>query len=369
MTLLDQFGLFLKSAGWPEWAAYLVPALVGILVIIGAVLTVVIGFIWWERRLLGRFQIRTGPNRCGPEGIFQPIATAIKILLKEDIVPDRADKLLHFIAPIVVFVPILLIFAVIPFAPGAILVDLNIGVVYAVAISSVSIIGIYMAAWASSNKYSLIAGMRSIAQMISYELPVVMAIVGVAIIAGSFSTIKIVEAQTIPFILMQPLGFIIFFLGALAEMNRCPFDLLEADSEIVAGYHTEYSGMKFAIFYLGEYGLALAYAGLITTFYLGGWQGPLLHPVLWFVIKVMMVFTLIIWMRGTLPRLRVDQLMSFAWKAMLPMAVINLVITAIEMLVIPSLLWLMVALNIVFAVVLVLLWSRLFTLGGGRVEV
>lgn len=367
MTLLDQFQLLLKAANWPDWAVYLTPAIVGILLIIVFILTVVIVFIWWERRLLGRFQIRTGPNRCGPEGIFQPIATAIKILLKEDLVPEKADKLLHFIAPIIVFVPILLIFAVIPISEGAILVDLNVGIIFVIAISSISVIGIFMASWASNNKYSLIAGMRAIAQMVSYELPVVLSLVGVALVAGSFSMIKIVESQTIPFILLQPLGFMIFFLGCLAEMNRCPFDLLEADSEIVAGYHIEYSGMKFAMFYLGEYGIALAYAGVITTLFLGGWQGPLLPPLIWFIIKVFMIFSVIIWMRATLPRLRVDQLMSFAWKFLLPMAVINMLIIAIEVLV-GTMQWLMIILNFGFAALLILLWSRLFTLGGGRVE-
>ena len=370
MTLLDQFQLMLKGLGWPDWAVYLTPAIVGILIIIIFVLTVVIVFIWWERRLISRFQIRLGPNRCGPEGILQPIATAVKILLKEDIVPDKADKLIHFIAPIIVFVPILLIFAVMPFGQGAILVDLNVGIIYVIAISSISVIGIFMAAWGSGNKYSYIAGMRSIAQMVSYEIPVVLALVGVALISGSFSMLSIVEAQSIPFILLQPLGFLIFFLGSLAEMNRSPFDLLEADSEIVAGYHIEYSGMKFAMFYLGEYGVALAYAGIITTLFLGGWQGILLPPVLWFVIKIMLVFSVIVWMRATLPRMRVDQLMSFAWKFLLPMAVINLLLVAAEVLVLPAgMLWVMVLINFAMAAVLILLWSRLFTLGGGRVEV
>ena len=368
MTLLDQFQLILKTAGWPDWAVYLTPALVGILLIILVVLTVVIVFIWWERRLISRFQIRLGPNRCGPEGILQPIATAIKILLKEDIVPEKADKLIHFIAPIVVFVPILLIFAVMPVGENAIFVDLNVGIIYVIAISSISVIGIFMAAWASGNKYSYISGIRSIAQMVSYEIPVVLSIVGIALVTGSFSMLKIVEAQSIPFILLQPLGFLIFFLGSLAEMNRSPFDLLEADSEIVAGYHIEYSGMKFAMFYLGEYGIALAYAGVIATLFLGGWQGPLLPPIIWFLIKVFMIFSVIIWMRATLPRLRVDQLMSFAWKFLLPMAVINMLIIAIEVLV-GTMQWLMVILNFGFAALLVLLWSRLFTLGGGRVEV
>jgi len=369
MTLLEQFRLWLGGI-WPEWAAYIVPAIVGIVVVLGFVLTLVIVFIWYERRLLGRFQIRLGPNRLGPEGIFQPIATAVKILLKEDIVPAKGDKVIHWLAPVIVFVPVLMIFAVVPFGERAILADLNVGIVYVVAISSISAVGIYMAGWASNNKYGLISALRAVAQMVSYELPVVLAILGVVLMAGSLSMTQIVASQSIPFLLLQPLGFVIFFLGTVAEMNRSPFDLLEADSEIVAGYHIEYSGMKFAMFYLGEYGHALAYSCIIATLFLSGWQGPLLPPIVWLVIKVMAVFSVIVWMRATLPRLRVDQLMSFAWKGLLPMAVINLFIIAAEVLWLSEITpWLMVAVNFVFAGVLVLLWSKLFTLGGGRVEV
>ena len=369
MMLIEQFQLWLAGI-WPEWAAYITPAIVGILIIIGFVLTIVMAFIYIERRLLGRFQIRTGPNRLGPEGIFQPIATALKVLLKEDIVPAKGDKVLHFLAPIVVFVPIMLIFAVVPFHRGAIFTDLNIGIVYVVAISSVSAVGIYMAGWASNNKYALLAAMRSVAQMVSYELPVVLSILGVVMMVGSLSMNQIVESQNIPFFLLQPLGFVIFFLGAVAEMNRCPFDLLEADSEIVAGYHTEYSGMKFALFYLGEYGHAVAHSAIIATLFLGGWQGPLLPPILWLLIKIVLVFCFIVWMRATLPRLRVDQLMGFAWKTLLPMAVINLFLIAAEVLWIPeSMPWIMIIVNFAFAGALILLWSKLFTLGGGKVEV
>jgi NADH-quinone oxidoreductase subunit H len=369
MTLLEQFQLWLGSI-WPGWAAYIVPAIVGIVVVLGFVLTMVIVFIWYERRLLGRFQVRLGPNRLGPEGIFQPIATAVKILLKEDIVPAKSDKVIHWLAPVIVFVPVLMIFAVVPFGERAILTDLNVGIVYVVAISSISAVGIYMAGWASNNKYALISALRAVAQMVSYELPVVLAILGVVLMSGSLSMTQIVASQKIPFLLLQPLGFVIFFLGTVAEMNRSPFDLLEADSEIVAGYHIEYSGMKFAMFYLGEYGHALAYSCIIATLFLSGWQGPLLPPIIWLVIKVMAVFFVIVWMRSTLPRLRVDQLMAFAWKGLLPMAIINLFIVAAEVLWLSEITpWLMVAVNFVFAGVLVLLWSKLFTLGGGRVEV
>jgi NADH-quinone oxidoreductase subunit H len=371
MTLLEQFQTWLRGI-WPgfEWAAYVIPALVGIIVIIAFILILVIVFIYVERRLLARFQIRLGPNRFGPEGIFQPIATAVKVLLKEDIVPAKADKIVHFLAPLIVFIPILLIFAVIPIHEGAILTDLNVGVVYIVAISSISTVGIYMAGWSSNNKYALLGAMRTIAQMVSYEFPIVLSIVSVVVMVGSLSMNQIVEAQTIPFFLMQPLGFAILFIGALAEMNRCPFDLLEADSEIVAGYHTEYSGMKFAMFYLGEYGHTVVHASLISTLFLGGWSGPVLPPIIWLLIKIMIVFFIIVWIRATLPRMRVDQLMGFAWKGLLPLAIINLFIVAVEKLWLPATMpWLMIVINFVCAGVLILLWSRLFTLGGGKVEV
>ncbi len=370
MTLLEQFDLWLKTLNWPNWAAYLVPSLVGIVVVLAFVLILVIVFIWFERRLIARFQVRLGPNRLGPEGIFQPLATGLKLLLKEDIVPAKADKVVHWLAPIVVFAPVLLIFAVVPLGQRAILADLNVGIVYVVAISSLSTVGIFMAGWGSNNKYSLIGAMRSVAQMVSYELPVVLSIVGVVLMAGSLSMTKIVESQSIPFFLLQPLGFAIFFLGTLAEMNRSPFDLLEADSEIVAGFHTEYSGMKFALFYMGEFGHAVTYSCIIATLFLSGWQGPLLPPFIWLLIKVFIVYCVMIWIRATMPRLRVDQLMGFAWKALFPMAVLNLFIVAAEVLWLSAITpWVIVVVNFIFAGVLVLLWSRLFTLGGGRVEV
>ncbi len=369
MNLLEQFRIWL-SATLPEWAAYMIAGIVGIVAILGFVLTLVIVFIWYERRLLGRFQIRLGPNRLGPEGIFQPIATALKVLIKEDVVPEKADKVVHWLAPVVVFAPVLMVFAVIPLSQGAVLADLDVGVLYLVAVGSVSAVGIYMAGWGSNNKYALIAAMRTVAQIVSYELPVVLSLLGVVLMVGSLSMTKIVDAQALPFIIMQPLGFLIFFLGALAEMNRCPFDLLEADSEIVAGYHTEYSGMKFAMFYLGEYGHALAYACIITTLFLGGWRGPVLPPFLWFLIKVVAVFSLIVWLRATLPRLRVDQLMAFAWKGLFPMALINVLVVAVEVLWLVDISrWSVVVTNVVLAVVLILAWSRLFVLGRGRVEI
>ncbi|MFB0516033.1 MAG: NADH-quinone oxidoreductase subunit H, partial [Candidatus Neomarinimicrobiota bacterium] len=218
---------------WWHWLFFTI-------VIIGFVLTMVMGAIYIERRGMGRMQSRLGPNRTGPFGLLQPVADAIKVMLKENIVPAAADKLVHWLAPVVAFAPALMIFAVIPFQDGALLADLNIGILYIVAISSVSTIGIFMAGWGSSNKYSLLGAMRNVAAVVSYEIPLVLAIVGIVLIAGSLSLNQIVLAQDIPFILFQPLGFLLFFAAGCAEINRSPFDLMEADSEIVAGFHTEY---------------------------------------------------------------------------------------------------------------------------------
>ena len=273
-------------------------------------------------------------------------------------------------APVVAFAPTLMIFAVVPFQNGALLADLNIGILYVVAISSVSTVGVFMAGWGSSNKYSLLGAMRNVAAVVSYEIPLVISVLGVVLIAGSLSLNKIVLAQDIPFILLQPLAFLIFFIGGCAEINRSPFDLMEADSELVAGFHIEYSGMKFALFYLVEYAEALAIASIITTLFLGGWRGPLLPPWLWFVIKVVAVFFVMVWTRTTLPRVRIDQLMALAWKFLLPLALINLFITAIEVLTWPEALpWVMILVNLAITALLVLLWSRFFKLGWGKVEV
>ncbi len=348
---------------WWHWLFFTV-------VLIAFVLMMVMGVIYVERRGMGRMQSRLGPNRTGPFGLLQPVADAIKVLLKENIVPDRADKLIHWLAPVVAFAPAMMIFAVVPFQNGALLADLDIGILYVVAISSVSTIGIFMAGWGSSNKYSLLGAMRNVAAVVSYEMPLVLAVVGVVLVAGSLSLNQIVVAQDIPFILLQPLGCLIFFIAGCAEINRSPFDLMEADSELVAGFHTEYSGMKFAMFYLVEYAEAVAISAIITTLFLGGWRGPLLPPWLWFVVKIFIVFFIMVWTRSTLPRIRIDQLMALAWKFLFPLALINLFITAIQVLVWPTALpWIMVPINIVLMVILVVLWSKFFKLGWGRLEV
>ena len=348
---------------WWHWLLFTV-------IIIAFVLTLVMGFIWIERRGMGRMQARLGPNRVGPFGILQPVADAIKVLLKEDIVPAKGDKIVHWLAPVVAFAPALMIFAVVPFQDGALLADLNVGILYVVAISSISTVGLFMAGWGSSNKYSLLGAMRDVASVVSYEIPVVLSLVGVVLIAGSLSLNQIVLAQDIPFILLQPLGFLLFFIGGCAEINRSPFDLFEADSEIVAGFHTEYSGMKFAMFYLAEYAEAVVISAIIATLFLGGWRGPILPPWLWFVIKVIAVFFVMVWTRTTLPRVRIDQLMALAWKFLFPLALINLIITAIQVLTWPvALPWVIIPVNITIMAVLVLLWSKFFKLGWGRVAV
>ena len=350
---------------WWHWLFFTV-------VIIGFVLTMVMGVIYIERRGMARMQSRLGPNRTGPFGLLQPVADAIKVLLKENIVPDAADKLIHWLAPVIAFAPALMIFAVVPFGNGVLLADLNVGILYVVAISSVSTVGIFMAGWGSSNKYSLLGAMRNVAAVVSYEIPLVLAIVGVVLISGSLSLNQMVVAQDVPFILLQPLGFLLFFAAGCAEINRSPFDLMEADSEIVAGFHTEYSGMKFAMFYLVEYAEAVAISAIIATLFLGGWRGPILPPWLWFVVKVIIVFFAMVWTRTTLPRIRIDQLMAFAWKFLFPMSLFNLFITALQVLAgwPTELVWAMIIVNFAVMAILVLVWSKLFfKLGQGRIEV
>jgi len=349
---------------WWHWLFFTV-------VIIAFILTMVMGAIYVERRGIGRMQSRLGPNRTGPFGLFQPVAAAVKVLIKETIVPNTADKIVHYMAPIVAFAPVMIIFTVLPFQNGAQLADLNIGILFIVAVSSISSVGTFMAGWGSGNKYSLLGAMRAVASIVSYEIPLALAIISVVLMSGTLSMNGIVLGQqNIPFILLQPLGFLIFFISALAEINRSPFDLFEADQEIVAGYQTEYSGMRFAMFYLVEYAEAIAMSAIISTLFLGGWRGPLLPPWLWFIVKTFIVFYVMVWVRTTLPRVRIDQLMGLAWKFLFPLGIINLFITAIQVLVWPDALpWVVVAINIVITAVLVVIWSRFFKLGRGRVEV
>ena len=292
-----------------------------------------------ERKGLGRIQNRYGPNRVGPFGFLQPIADGIKSLTKEDVVPLAADKAVHFLAPVVLVLAAFSLYAVLPIGRNMVLANLDAGVLFFFAVSSVMELTIFMAGWSSRNKYSLLGAMRAIAQMISYEVPLILASVTVIMAAGSLSTVAIVEKQAgytgiLPhWFVFTPwgfAGFVIFMIAATAESNRSPFDLPEGESEIIAGYYIEYSGFKFALFFLGEYLGMFAISGLGITLFLGGWTAPLsfltwIPSYLWFLGKLLAMIVVFIWVRGTLPRLRMDQLMNFAWKFMLPMALLNLV--------------------------------------------
>jgi NADH-quinone oxidoreductase subunit H len=296
-----------------------------------------------ERKGLGRIQNRYGPNRVGPFGFLQPIADGIKSLTKEDIVPHAADKVVHFLAPVVLVLAAFSLYAVLPLGRNMVLANLDAGVLFFFAVSSVMELTIFMAGWSSRNKYSLLGAMRAIAQMISYEVPLILASVTVIMAAGSLSTVAIVEKQAgytgiLPhWFVFTPwgfAGFVLFMIAATAESNRSPFDLPEGESEIIAGYYTEYSGFKFALFFLGEYLGMFAISGLGITLFLGGWAAPLsfltwVPSYLWFFAKLLGMIVIFIWVRGTLPRLRMDQLMNFAWKFMLPMALLNLVTVAV----------------------------------------
>jgi NADH-quinone oxidoreductase subunit H len=292
-----------------------------------------------ERKGLGRIQNRYGPNRVGPFAFFQPIADGIKSLTKEDIVPQTADRVVHFLAPVVLVLAAFSLYAVLPVGRNMVLANLDGGVLFFFAVSSVMELTIFMAGWSSHNKYSLLGAMRAIAQMISYEVPLILASVTVVMAAGSLSTVTIVEKQAgytgiLPhWFVFTPwgfAGFVLFMIAATAESNRSPFDLPEGESEIIAGYYTEYSGFKFALFFLGEYLGMFAISGLAITLFLGGWTAPLsfltwVPSYLWFFAKLLAIIVMFIWVRGTLPRLRMDQLMNFAWRFMLPMALLNLV--------------------------------------------
>lgn len=350
---------------WWHWLLFTV-------VIIAVLIVSILVYVYLARRQIARMASRTGPNRTGPFGLLQPVADAVKVLLKEGIEPANIDRPVYWLAPIVAAAPVFLILAVMPFTNGGMLANLNVGILYVVAISSISTIGMFMAGWASGNKFSLIAAMRVVAAVVSYEIPVLLSVAGVLLLVGSLSLNDIVKAQQdIPFILLQPLGFIIFFIASLAEISRSPFDLFEADSEIVAGFFVEYSGIKFVLFYLVEYGEAVVLSFLISTLFLGGWNGPWLPEWLWFIAKGVIVWFVMVWLWATLPRVRIDQMMSLAWKFLLPLALINLIITAIQVLTLPeSSIWVMIPINIALAAVLIVVWSKLFfKLGGGRVEV
>jgi NADH-quinone oxidoreductase subunit H len=296
--------------------------------ILFVVLTIGANLIWLERRLLALWQDRYGPNRVGPFGLLQVLADTIKMFAKEDWIPPFADKAVFIVAPAVIMVVVLMSYTVIPFAPGIEIVDLNIGLLFFLAMSSMGVYSVALAGWASNSKYSLLGGLRSIAQMLSYEVFMGLSLMGVVMLAGSFNLREIVEAQrTGWFILPQFMGFVVFFIAGIAETHRLPFDLPEAESELVAGFHSEYSGLKFGMFFVGEYLAITLISALSVTLFFGGWMGPLLPPVIWFLIKMLVFICFFILLRASLPRPRYDQLMSFGWKVMLPLALVNLVVT------------------------------------------
>jgi NADH-quinone oxidoreductase subunit H len=291
-------------------------------------LTSALVLIWGERRLLARFQNRIGPNRVGPFGLLQGVADAIKLLAKEDWIPPFADPVPFVVAPLILAVTVLGGFAVIPFGEAGAIVDLDVGLLFFLALSSIGVYSIMLAGVASNSKYSLLGGVRGAAQMISYELAMGLSLAGVVVQAGSFNLREIVAAQQgMPYAITQPLAFVVFVVAGLAELKRAPFDLPEAENEIVAGFHTEYSSMKFALFFLGEYLGMVLIGSIATTAFLGGGSGPLLPAPLWFAVKVGLFIYLFIWIRATMPRLRYDHLMSLGWKLLLPLALLNLMIT------------------------------------------
>ncbi|MEK6699031.1 MAG: NADH-quinone oxidoreductase subunit NuoH [Nitrospirota bacterium] len=302
------------------------------LIILFSILIVVLAIggmlIWLERRLLALWQDRYGPNRVGPFGLFQVVADMIKVFTKEDWIPPFADRSVFIIAPAVIVVVVLMSFAVIPFAPGIEVVDLNIGLLFFLAMSSLGVYSVALAGWASDSKYSLLGGLRASAQMLSYEVFMGLSLMGVVMLAGSFNLREIVEAQRHRwFVMPQFIGFVVFFIAGIAETHRLPFDLPEAESELVAGYHSEYSGMKFGMFFVGEYlGITLISA-LVSGLFFGGWLGPVLPPLAWFLIKTFVFICFFILLRASLARPRYDQLMAFGWKVMLPLSLANLVVT------------------------------------------
>lgn len=306
--------------------------LIYILIVFGVlivVMTIATGLIWLERRLLALWQDRYGPNRVGPFGLLQVIADMIKIFFKEDWIPPFADKAVFVIAPAIVMITVLMSFAVVPFAPGIFVSDLNIGLLFFLAMSSLGAYSVVLGGWSSNNKYALIGSFRAAAQMLSYEVFMGLSLMGVVMLAGSFNMNDIVIAQkNIWFVVPQFVGFIIFMIAGLAETHRLPFDIPEAENELIAGFHSEYSGMKFGMFFLGEYlGITLISAIMVTLFF-GGWLGPsFLPPVIWFFIKTFVFISLFILLRASLPRPRYDQLMSYGWKLLLPLSLLNLLVT------------------------------------------
>ena len=359
-----------------NWASFIGFFLTGFILMFIVVNGVMLGtalYTWAFRRLMARFQNRIGPNRWGPFGLLQPIVDLIKMLGKENITPRVADKVLFSIAPIILLGSVLLIMVVVPFGKNTFIADLNIGVLFIVAIGGFETIGIFLAGWSSGNRFALFGAVRAVAMLLSYEIPLVISLVGVVLIAGSMSLVDIAESQkNIIFVLVQPIGFFVVVLSASAEMNRTPFDIVEAESELVAGFHTEYTGMKYGVIQAAEFAALLVYCAILANMYFGGWSGFFLSDqlgALWFLLKIVIFIFIFEWVRLSIPRLRIDQIMSFAWKFLFPLSLINLLITAVQVYIFNNVttpgvitsqeLWIMAAINIVLAISLIPLFGFL----------
>ena len=334
--------------------------ILGLLVLFTALSVVVLSLTWLERKFLGRLQRRLGPNRTGPMGLLQPVADAVKLVLKEDILPSSADRAIFWVAPLVVLVPSFMLWVTIPAAENLVLRNVDMGLFYIIAFSVITILGLVLAGWGSANKYGVLGGLRSSAQLVSYEIPVIMVVIAVAMMAQSLNLIHITNfqlpgiqsvtpeaarlesgIQNVPFAVLQPLGMVIFLIAGLAEVGRTPFDIYFAESEIVGGPFVEYSGAHWSVFFLAEYMNTFVIAALTALLFLGGWHGPVnpaspqwlesLVGVIWFLVKTYFVILVIFWIRGTFPRLRIDQLMAFAWQVVVPLSFVNILITGVFM--------------------------------------
>ena len=353
----------------PCGLSYVVAGLAMMMILVNGVLVGAGLFSWVERRLIGRFHNRIGPNRWGPFGLLQPMADLVKLLTKEDLTPKSADRLLFAIVPVAMLAPVILTMAVVPFAKDTALANLNVGVLYILAVTSITSVAIFMAGWASDNRYAMFGASRGVAVLISYEVPVVMSLLGVVLLAGSMSLDDVVSAQNVPFLLVQPMAFFVFLAGISAELNRTPFDLAEAESELIAGFHTEYSGVKFALIQAAEFGAVLTSSAVIVTLFLSGWSGPFSEYFgwAWFLLKIGVLAFMFSWVRATLPRLRIDQLLAFAWKFLLPLSIINLFATALEVYFLrddagtlaTSDLWVMAGINFVVAFACLIIFGTL----------
>jgi NADH-quinone oxidoreductase subunit H len=333
-AIANWLGGLLAGAGLNAGVVNFILMLIGIFVLASFLMMLDIFLVWVERKVVARFQDRVGPNRLGPYGLIQPLADIIKLLIKEDITPDGADRVVYNLSPILALSTVLLLWAVIPFAPTILGTDVNVGVLFIVAIGAISTLGIIMAGWASNNKYALIGAFRTVAQMVSYEVPMVIVLLVPVILARSMGINDIVGTQNIWYIVIAPLAALIFLVTSIAELGRSPFDLNEAESEIVAGFHIEYTGMKFGLFYAGELLHALTVSAIFSSLFLGGWRGPFVQQVpilgvLYLFIKSFFIYWVIMWVRYSMPRIRIDHMLGFNWKFLTPLSLVVLLVTAI----------------------------------------